>query len=76
MRSIERRFHRNMERYEGWSSLTCFNVAVRGQGFSNRAISHWFLVLVDKDDYQKSEMKQIVHFAERITNIETSPPSK
>jgi hypothetical protein len=62
MRSIQKRFNKIQEKNPYWSSMTCFNEAIREQGYSQKNIYYWFPKLVDKDDYQKSDKKDILCF--------------
>jgi hypothetical protein len=60
MKSIKRRFKKIEKKNPYWSSYECFWNSVRGQGFGKKMISIWFNELVNKDDYAKSEKKQII----------------
>ncbi|MDP1814521.1 MAG: hypothetical protein Q8K92_08760 [Leadbetterella sp.] len=61
MRSIERRFKNIAEKYPFWSSLTCFRRAIEGQGFKKRTLYLQFNKLVEKDDYDQKEKRNILH---------------
>jgi hypothetical protein len=63
MKSIEKRFNHLKEKYPDWSSIVCFNEAILKQGFSEKSIYFWFSKLVDKNDYQKSDQKDILSFS-------------
>ncbi len=67
MKSIQRRFSNVQEKNPYWSSIICFNEAIKEQGFSQKNIYYWFLRLVDKDDYDKSDKKEILCFLLSIT---------
>jgi hypothetical protein len=60
MKSLERRFKNIAERNPNSSTYICFAEAVKQQGFSRQTIHYWFLKLVDKDDYSKSDKKAIL----------------
>jgi hypothetical protein len=62
MRSLKRRFKNIAQLNAHWSSYTCFAEAAKGQNFSKRIISKHFNVLVEKDDYDRRDRKQIVKY--------------
>lgn len=62
MKSIQRRFNNIQEKHPYWSSIICFNEAIKEQSFSQKNIYYWFPRLVDEDDYQKSDKKDILCF--------------
>lgn len=68
MKSIERRF-KEVEETPGWSTLTCFIVAVDGQGFSKDRIGRWFNKLVDPEDYHDDAglKKELLGWLEKHT---------
>lgn len=62
MKSLERRFNTVREKNIYWSSYLCFAEAIRGQGFGRQAISRWLNKLVDLDEYEKENKKELVAF--------------
>lgn len=66
MKSIERRFKRNVLNNPNWSSWTCFADAIIGQNFSGDRIKRHFNVLVDKDDYEKKDKMQLLKYLYQI----------
>ena len=60
MRSLERRFNNIQRLNPYWSSYICFAEAMKEQGFSKRIIQFYFNKLVEKDDYDKADKRQIV----------------
>lgn len=68
MRSIERRYKSIEAKNPLWSSFICFAEAVKNQHFNRQAISRWFSKLVEKDDYSKSDKKQILNHLEDLSN--------
>lgn len=68
MKSIERRFKNIEARNHFWSSFACFAEAVKRQHFSRQAISRWFGKLVEKDDYARSDKRQILKHLEDLSN--------
>jgi hypothetical protein len=67
MKSVERRF-RDMERkHPGRGSIINFNAAVRGMKLSRARLARWFLKLVDPNDYDKSERRQILDYAHTLS---------
>jgi len=67
MKSIKRRFNNIQEKNPYWSSMTCFNEAIKEQGFSKKNIYYWFPKLVDKKDYSKSDKKEILSFLLKLS---------
>ncbi|MDD5738799.1 MAG: hypothetical protein PHY72_02665 [Candidatus Pacebacteria bacterium] len=60
MRSIQRRFNSFVNKNPYWSSYVCFVEAVKNQNFSKQMIHRWFYKLVEKDDYDKQDARQIL----------------
>ena len=60
MKSLQRRFINISERNPLWSSYACFCEAIKGQKFSQKILSYWFGKLVEKDDYDRSDKKDII----------------
>lgn len=69
MRSIQRRFEKIAKRNPLWSSYICFAEAVKFQQFSRDTIHYWFNKLVEKDDYAKSEKKDILKYLCDLSNM-------
>ena len=68
MRSIGRRFKNITEKKPLWSSYLCFAEAIKGQKFTKPMINRWFSKLVEKDDYSKSDKRQILKQLEDLSN--------
>lgn len=67
MKSLQRRF-KNLElKNPSWSTSVLFSEAIRGQGFNRQAIHRWFKILVDKEDYDLVNKKQILRNLESNT---------
>ena len=62
MKSIERNFTKTVEKHPEWSSFICFSNTIMGAGFSEPRIKIMFDKLVDKNDYAKSEKKELIKF--------------
>jgi predicted Ser/Thr protein kinase len=60
MRSLKRIFNKIRSENPYWSDYTCFAEAVRGRKFSKKTIIRNFNSLVDKEDYEKNEKKEII----------------
>lgn len=67
MKSLQRRFRIIELKNPDWSTYVIFSKAIEGQEFNVQAISRWFSVLVDKDDYAKSEKKVIIRNLEKLS---------
>ena len=65
MRSIQRRYNNLSQKNPYSSTLTNFKLAIEGQNFKKRTIRHWFIRLVDKDDYDKKEKRAILRGLEK-----------
>lgn len=68
MRSIERRFILEQEKSPLSSDLMCFSRAVHNQRFSRKFILRWFNKLVDKNDYDGKEKREIIEWLEKHSN--------
>jgi hypothetical protein len=60
MRSLKRIFNKIRSENPYWSDYTCFAEAVRGRKFSKKTIIRNFNSLVDKEDYEKNEKREII----------------
>jgi hypothetical protein len=67
MRSLKRIFNRIRSENPYWSDYTCFAEAVRGRKFSRKTIIRNFNSLVDKEDYAKSEKREIIEHLVKIS---------
>ena len=50
------------------SFYICFTRAVAGQKFSRQILHRWFYKLVDKTDYAKNEVKELLSFLWDLSN--------
>jgi hypothetical protein len=62
MRWLKRTFNRIRSENPYWSDYICFAEAVHGRRLSRKTIIRNFNSLVDKEDYAKSEKKEIIDF--------------
>lgn len=72
MKSIERKFKKLNNRNPYWSSLICFTETIKGSGLSRQSIHRWFNKLVDKNDYSKTDKKQVMSFLESVAKHSTT----
>ncbi len=68
MKSLERRFNNITEKNPQWSSYTRFYEAIKRQNFSKQTIHRWFQKLVNKDDYARSEKRDILAHLVSLSN--------
>jgi hypothetical protein len=68
MKSLERRFDAIQKRNPSWSSLTCFAMAINGQGFSKQTVARWFNKLVPKEEYSDAAKKEVMSSLEDLAN--------
>ncbi len=66
MKSLEKRFIKTNAKNVYLSSIVCFAVAITQQHFSKDTIHRWFQKLVDKDDYSRSDKRQILEQLDQI----------
>lgn len=66
MKSIEKRFQMISKKNPYWSTNSCFVETVRGQNFSEQTVCRWFNKLVEKDDYDKKDKKQVLAFHQTV----------
>ena len=74
MKSIERRFKKINDLNPDWSSGTCFAIAIMSQNFSRQTILWGFNKLVEKDDYNKRDKKDITAFYMTMSKIAEEIP--
>jgi hypothetical protein len=67
MRLLRRVFNKIRSENPYWSDYICFAEAVRGRNFSRKTIIRNFNSLVDKEDYIKSEKKEIIDFLVKLS---------
>ncbi len=68
MKSLQRRFYGISEKNSMTSSFICFARAIAGQNFSRQTIRRWFYKLVDKSDYARNEVKELLSFLWNLSN--------
>lgn len=68
MKSIKRRFDNISKKEPSWSSYTCFIESIRYKQFSKNIIHKWFNTLVDTNDYDKTDKRDILHDLVRESN--------
>ncbi|MFA6135757.1 MAG: hypothetical protein WC705_00080 [Candidatus Paceibacterota bacterium] len=69
MKSIQRRFKKILLRNPYWSSYISFCEAIRSQKFSKKTIAIWFNKLVEKDDYDSKERRDILRRLSVLSNL-------
>ncbi|MDD5552070.1 MAG: hypothetical protein PHI88_02870 [Candidatus Pacebacteria bacterium] len=69
MRSLERRFNNIADKNPFWSSYICFSKAIDGQKFSKQIISRYFNKLVSKEDYNRSDKREILRQLFELSKI-------
>jgi hypothetical protein len=65
---MKEKFEELSDKYPNLSSLLVFGRLIRmtpKEGWNSRKINKWFAVLVDKDDYLKSEKTQILEWLKK-----------
>ena len=62
MRSIKRVFKKVQKENPGWGSVIIFNHIVSGKNFSHDRIARWFNILVDKQEYDQSDKKELLEY--------------
>ncbi|MFZ3011417.1 MAG: hypothetical protein WA060_00225 [Minisyncoccia bacterium] len=62
MKSIKRLFDKVSKENPNLGSVIIFNRIVSGKNFSRDRIARWFNLLVDKEEYDRSEKKQILEY--------------
>jgi hypothetical protein len=60
MRSLKRVFNKIRTKNPYWSNYTCFAEVARGRKFFRKTIIRNFNSLVDKEEYVRSEKKEII----------------
>lgn len=68
MRSIERRFLDLQQERPFHSSLLNLGAAVKGQNFSEGMVRRWFNKLVEKDDYEGSNKREVIAHLTGLSN--------
>ncbi len=72
MKSIERRFNDLQEKRPNCSSLINFNGAIKGQNFSRKRLGRYFVKLVEKGDYSRKGVKEILDYAFALSSLKRS----
>jgi hypothetical protein len=58
---MKNRFQQIAKQNPGWSSYICFAELVRKVKMTQYEIRKWFSQLVDKDDYSRSDLNEILN---------------
>jgi len=66
MRSIARRYKNIEKKYIELPSFICFGRAIRGQRFTQKVLRRHFNDLVDKNEYDKSDKRQLFNHFYRL----------
>jgi len=67
MRSIERRHTTIEAKDNNLSTFMCFTRAISGQNFSKNRVNRMFNKLVDKNDYEQKEKRELLKFLYNLT---------
>ncbi len=67
MKSIKRRYEAQAEKHPALSSYMNFAGAVRGQKLSNDMVRRWFNTLVDPEDYDPEDKRDLLQFLYAIS---------
>ena len=68
MKSIERRFNNIKEKNIDCSSFLIFSKAVNEQKFSKDMIHRWFNKLVNSDDYERKDKRNLLIHLNNLSN--------
>lgn len=68
MRSIERRFNNFQLKNPNLSSYINFAKAVKNQRFTREMIARWFNKLVEKDDYDQKDKRNLLARLTELSN--------
>lgn len=66
MKSIQRKFNKEVKDNPSLSSLICFVRSIKGKNYTQRSIAEWFTELVDWDDYKGSSKTQLLRWLKTI----------
>lgn len=72
MRSIRKSLEQFRYLNPDWSDYTCFATAITGRNFSERSIRLNFNILVNDEDYSKTEVREIYEHLYKITKKDNS----
>jgi len=64
---LEKSFNKVKRENPYWSDLICFNSCISGKKFSKTLIRTYFKKLVDKQDYSKSDLEEILKHSFSLT---------
>ena len=67
MRSVKRVFNKIRSENPFWSDYTCFAVAICGRRFPRKTIIRNFNSLVDREEYARSEKREIVGYLAELS---------
>ncbi|MBP6859086.1 MAG: hypothetical protein KBC69_00470 [Candidatus Magasanikbacteria bacterium] len=51
----------------GWPSWVCFTETIKQRDFAPKIVAKWFNILVEKEDYAKSEKKELLAYLNTLT---------
>ena len=66
---MKKQFEIIQDKYPAHSSFICFEKLIAGKNYKWNIVRKWFNKLVDKDDYDKDDKKEVLEFL-RLANQE------
>lgn len=67
MLSVKSLFNNIQIKNPYWPSWVCFTETIKQRGFAPKIVAKWFNILVEKDDYAKSEKKELLAYLNTLT---------
>ncbi|MDB5260434.1 MAG: hypothetical protein JWN37_665 [Candidatus Nomurabacteria bacterium] len=61
MKTIQKRFHSVRRKHVNLGDFPTLYLAVKKQGFSRSTISRWFSKVVDKNDYDAKDRRELIN---------------
>lgn len=74
MRSLERVLKKIKDKNPFWSDYICFAEAIKKRSFSKETIRRYFNKLVDKNEYDKKDKKDILKHLLILTRKKSKAP--
>ncbi|MHB8871033.1 MAG: hypothetical protein ACYC5G_01070 [Candidatus Doudnabacteria bacterium] len=68
MKSLRARFEAVKDKNTNYSDYLCFAEAIRGRKFSKLVIHRWFNLLVEKEDYNRVDKRDLLGYLVYISN--------
>lgn len=70
MKTLQFHFQKEQARHQNLGDYSCLYHAVKNKNFNKETISRWFTLLVNENDYERSDRRELVR---QLVESSTTP---